>query len=119
MTGITLWQGEPIATTTPRNNAVTSEKLKSAESWPYQSGRRAMTDEVDAKLEALITSVRTLIGSGFSGEEATARKLEIDDQCQELLALWLSQRVVAAHEYREVEAALERLREAVKKECDK
>jgi hypothetical protein len=80
---------------------------------------RAMSDEVDAKLEALVANVRTLIGSGFSRAEATARKLEIDDQCQELLTVWLSQRVVAAHEYREVEAALERLREAVKKQCDK
>jgi hypothetical protein len=79
-----------------------------------------MTDEVDAKLEALLANVRTLIRSGFSREEATARKLEIDDQCHELLMLWLSKRSpVDANQYREAEAALERLREAVKKECDK
>jgi hypothetical protein len=89
--------------------------LERAETWLYQSGRGAMTDEVDAKLEALLGNV---IGSGFSQEEATARKLEIDDQCQELLTVWLSQRVVAAHQYREAQAALERLREAVKKKCD-
>jgi hypothetical protein len=82
-------------------------------------GRRAMTDQVDIKLEALLANVRDLIGSGVSGEEATARKLVIDNRCQELLMTWLRERDVDIQHYREAENALERLREAVKKECDK
>jgi hypothetical protein len=118
-TGITLRMGE----TMPRQRHATmrfiGDMLKSAEPWPYQSGRRAMTDAVDEKLDALVVNVRSFISSGVSGKEATARKLEIDDQCQELLTTWLSQRVVDIQHYRDAEAALERLREAVKKECDK
>jgi hypothetical protein len=105
--------------TTPHNNPVIGEMLGIAELWPCQPGRGAMTDQVDFKLDALVANVRDLIKSGVSGEEATARKLEINDQCQELLEAWLSERVVDIQHYREAEAALERLREAVKKECDK
>jgi hypothetical protein len=79
-----------------------------------------MTEESDAKLEALLANVRVFARSGFSRDEAATRKLEIDDQCQDLLTLWLSKRgPVDAHHHREAEAALERLREAVKKKCDR
>jgi hypothetical protein len=79
-----------------------------------------MTDELSEKLDAVVANVRALVKSGFPRADAAERALEIERQCVDLLTLWVRKHgMFEAHEYREAEAALDRLREAVNKECHK
>jgi hypothetical protein len=79
-----------------------------------------MTDDLSEKLDAVVANVRALVKSGLPRADAAERAQEIERQCVDLLTLWVRKHgMFEAHEYREAEAALDRLREAVKKECDK
>jgi hypothetical protein len=87
---------------------------------PWQYGSKAMPDELSEKLDAVVANVRALVKSGFPRADAAERALEIERQCVDLLTLWVRKHgMFEAHEYREAEAALDRLRKAVKRECEK
>jgi hypothetical protein len=79
-----------------------------------------MSDDLSEMLDAVVANVRALVRSGFPRADAAERAQEIERQCVDLLTLWVRKHgMFEAHEYREAEAALDRLRDAVKKEYDK